>query len=182
MDPADRPSRFCSELGPTLNQDVAFVGETEYRLPPGGACYGSISVNSVPAGSTRSVFSRHCDRCGRFRSDRHHRDCVQQWQLRRLRVLQPGRPDANAGQLPSPGPASLNLPFGRLLAKTWCSTTCSCTGCSDDALARHLFLLNHGLAPTFSFPVRNKVTRGRLLTYPGSGFGLCVRRDTQRGA
>ena len=38
------------KLGPTLNQDVAFVGETGCRLPPGGACYGSISVNSVPSG------------------------------------------------------------------------------------------------------------------------------------
>jgi hypothetical protein len=34
------------KLGPLLNQDVAFVGESGCRLPPGGACYGSISVNS----------------------------------------------------------------------------------------------------------------------------------------
>ncbi len=34
------------KLGPMLNQDVAFVGESGCRLPPGGPCYGSISVNS----------------------------------------------------------------------------------------------------------------------------------------
>jgi len=35
------------KLGPVLNQDVAFVGESGCRLPPGGgACYGTISAYS----------------------------------------------------------------------------------------------------------------------------------------
>jgi len=39
------------KLGPILNQDVAFVGESGCRLPPGGGpCFGSITVNSGGSG------------------------------------------------------------------------------------------------------------------------------------